>query len=90
MIRYARAPSARFRERREGAVQAAWAGVRRPWTPFDRETVLGYVGFGSDLRSAEVRARFEVVRGIANRHLPDGASPIEVWRIEGGVATRLG
>jgi hypothetical protein len=37
------------------------------------------IGFGADTRSAQVRARFEQVRAIVNRHLPTGASPIEVW-----------
>jgi len=37
------------------------------------------IGFGADTRSAQVRARFEHVRAIVNRHLPTGASPIEVW-----------
>jgi hypothetical protein len=197
--------------RREGAVQAAWAQVRSPWTPFDREAVLGYrdtaaqtvgrafpqvaaaraelerlrlagrwapmpegkvgaeldqlavdpggrlvlvelkdaaaspasvfyaplqllqyvhewaaafdgvkhqldailtarialgmsppeiprlvgglrpvVGFGPDVRSAEVRARFETVLAVVNRHLPDGAAPMEAWGMGREKPTRLG
>jgi hypothetical protein len=37
------------------------------------------IGFGPDVRSPEVRARFEEVLSIANRHLPPDVSPIEVW-----------
>ncbi|MBT9559006.1 MAG: hypothetical protein IV100_23445 [Myxococcales bacterium] len=47
------------------------------------------VAFGADLRNAEVRSRFEVVRAIANGHLPAGVSPIEVWAMEGGRPVRL-
>jgi hypothetical protein len=42
------------------------------------------VGFGPDLRSATVRAQFDQVRRIANRHLPYGASLIEDWAMEPG------
>ena len=40
------------------------------------------IGFGPDTRSGEVRARFGDVLSIANQHLPEGVSPIEVWSIE--------
>jgi len=39
------------------------------------------IAFGSDLPSVEVRARLEEVRTIANRYLPVGVHPIEVWAV---------
>jgi len=48
------------------------------------------VGFGADTRSTEVRARFDTVRAIVNRHLPAVASPMEAWVMENGKPVRLG
>jgi len=47
------------------------------------------IGFGEDKRSTEVRARFEVVLDIVNRHLPSGALPIEVWAVSEQKVRRL-
>ncbi len=48
------------------------------------------IAFGADRRSAEVRRRFEAVSAVVNEHLPESASAIEVWVMEGGLPTRLG
>ncbi len=48
------------------------------------------VGFGADLRSAEVRARFDEVRDVVNRHLPAGAAPMEAWAMERSTPVRIG
>ncbi len=49
---------------REGAVQAAWACVRNPWIPLDREAVLGYPDTPSQVvgraTSAVFKAREEL------------------------------
>jgi hypothetical protein len=47
------------------------------------------LGFGTDHRTPEVRARLEAVRQIANRYLPTMASPIEVWAMRQGAPVRL-
>lgn len=47
------------------------------------------LGFGEDLPSPEVRTRVEQVRAIANRHLPEGAAPIEAWAMQSGKPVRL-
>lgn len=39
------------------------------------------IAFGRDLPSDEVMRRVELVRVVANRHLPDGVPPIEVWNV---------
>ena len=41
------------------------------------------VGFGSDLRSPEVKRRYTLVMEVVNRHLPDRINPIETWAIGG-------
>lgn len=48
------------------------------------------IAFGADRRGAEVRRRFEAVRAVVNRHLPEQSSAIEVWAMEDGRPTRLG
>lgn len=48
------------------------------------------IAFGQDSRSAEVRARFDAVRAVVDRHLPTIASPLESWALSGGSAVRLG
>jgi hypothetical protein len=47
------------------------------------------LGFGGDLPSKEVLARLEQVLAIANRHLPENTSPIEMWSIRSGTPVRL-
>lgn len=47
------------------------------------------LGFGEKLPSQEVLARIEQVRDIANRHLPAGATPIELWAMKSGKPVRL-
>lgn len=47
------------------------------------------IGFGADGRSAEVRARFEEVRALVNHHLPEGASPVEVWVVDNSGTPQL-
>lgn len=70
------------------------ARMRLGMSPSDMPKLGGglrpVVGFGVDWRSAEVRARFETVRAIVNRHLPDGTSPIETWAMEDTTPMRLG
>ena len=39
------------------------------------------IGFGADLRSAEVRRRYSLVLDVANRYLPDSVAPMETWAI---------
>jgi hypothetical protein len=53
-------------------------------TPEIGDQLRPVVGFGPDLRSPTVRARFDQARQIANRHLPPGVSPIEDWAMEPG------
>jgi hypothetical protein len=53
-------------------------------TPEIGREIRPVVGFGPDLRTKKVRARFDQVRRIANRYLPAGVSPIEDWAIEAG------
>ncbi len=48
------------------------------------------IGFGEDVRSPEVRARFDTVRAIVNRHLPPGVLPMEAWALKEGRPIRLG
>ena len=52
-------------------------------SPADIPTLKGglrpVIGFGPDIRSAKVRTRFDAVLAVAQRHLPEGVSPIEVW-----------
>lgn len=57
-------------------------GLSPVTTPNLRSGLRPVIGLGQDTRSAEVRSRFEKVRAIVNRHLPSGASPIEVWALE--------
>ena len=40
------------------------------------------VGFGCDIRTEEVKSRYEQVLGVVNRHLPRGVSPMETWALE--------
>jgi len=47
------------------------------------------LGFGEDLPSKEVISRVEEVRALANRHLPAGAAPIEMWAMKSGTPARL-
>ncbi len=47
------------------------------------------LGFGEDLPSKEVLSRVDQVRAIANRHLPEGAAPIEKWAMKSGKPVRL-
>ena len=42
--------------------------------------IRAVVGFGPDIRSAEVKRRYDRVLSIANQHLPPGACPIETWQ----------
>ena len=56
--------------RREGAVQAAWMSVCRPWIPIDREGVLGYASTddrNAALDSPVVRAAWEGARDLCAR-----------------------
>ena len=39
------------------------------------------IGFGADLRSAEVRRRYALTLDVVNRYLPDSFAPMETWAI---------
>jgi hypothetical protein len=55
-----------------------------------RRGIRAAIAFGSDIRSTAVRERFEAVRVIANRYLPDGVGPIEVWAMNGSLPVQIG
>ena len=54
-------------------------GLTPPSVPPLSGGIRAAVGFGADLRSAEVKRRHGMVLEIVNRHLPDGVEPIETW-----------
>lgn len=64
-------------------------GLSTPALPALSGGLRPVIGFGEDVRTAEVRARFDAVLAIANRHLPSGVPPIEVWAISQGRPKRL-
>lgn len=82
--------------RREGVLQAAWAQVRDPWVPFDREAVLGYSD-SAERAAARVfpqiaAAREELVRLQqygAWAEVPDAGSGAEVDQLAVDPAGRL-
>ena len=39
------------------------------------------IGFGADLRSAEVRRRYALTLDVVNRYIPDSIAPMETWAI---------
>lgn len=47
------------------------------------------IGFGEGYLAGKAKQRFEAVLEIANRHLPVGAMPIEVWGLALGSPSRL-
>ena len=47
------------------------------------------VGFGADLRTPEVKRRYEVVLDVANAHLPPGVAGIETWAFADNGPRRL-
>ena len=59
-------------------------------TPAETPRLTGGIrpamGFGPDLRSAEVKRRYSEVLKIVNRHLPSGVPPVETWIIEDGAS----
>lgn len=57
-------------------------GLSPPHLPELGRGIRTVIGFGPDIRSPRVRARFEQVRAIVNQHLPAAASPIEVWAMD--------
>jgi hypothetical protein len=57
-------------------------GLSPPNMPALNGELRPVIAFGADLPSVEVRGRFEVVRAIANRHLPIGVPPIEAWTVD--------
>jgi hypothetical protein len=59
-------------------------GLSPPHLPMLSGGLRAVIGFGEDARSDEVRARFDVVLDIVNRHLPHGLAPIEVWKLTDG------
>ena len=66
---------------KEGAVQALWAGVDSPWTPFDREANLAYESEGH--RTAfkdfpKVRAALEMFKDINSSDNSQLAKPPEL------------
>ena len=52
-------------------------------TPPGRAVLMGgiraAVGFGADLRTPEVKRRYDIALDIANAHLPPGVAGIETW-----------
>jgi hypothetical protein len=56
-------------------------GLSPPAMPELNGELRPAIAFGRDLPSDEVLRRFELVRAIANRHLPDGVPAIEVWNV---------
>lgn len=56
-------------------------GLSPPDMPALNAEFRPVVAFGSDLPNVDIRGRFEEVRTIANRHLPVGVAPIEVWAL---------
>ena len=52
-------------------------------TPPGRAVLMGgiraAVGFGADLRTPEVKRRYNIALDIANAHLPPGVAGIETW-----------
>jgi hypothetical protein len=63
----------------EGAVQAIWARVRDPWTPFDREAVLGYeddVDQTSGRAFSQVQTARDEIRRIPPVKRPWAAMPV--------------
>jgi hypothetical protein len=65
-------------------------GLSPAQTPDLIQGLRPIIGFGADFRSAEVRARFDAVRAIIDRHLPAEASPIEAWALRGITPERVG
>ena len=65
-------------------------GMARAGAPQITGGVRAAVGFGDDVRSREVRRRYEEVLRIANAHLPGGVPAIETWMLgEGREPLRL-
>ena len=54
-------------------------GLTPPSVPPLSGGIRAAVGFGPDLRSAEVKRRYAMVLEVVNRHLPEGVEPIETW-----------
>ena len=94
LLQYIYEWSSALSELREGLDRLLQARTELGLTPRAAPPLLGglrpVIAFGADRRSAEVRRRFEAVRAVVNRHLPESASAIEVWVMEGGLPTRLG
>ncbi len=62
-------------------------------TPPGRAVLMGgiraAVGFGGDLRTPEVKRRYDLVLDVANAHLPPGVAGIETWAYAENVPQRL-
>ena len=62
-------------------------------TPPGRAVLMGgiraAVGFGADLRTPEVKRRYDIALDIANAHLPPGVVGIETWAFAENVPRRL-
>lgn len=54
-------------------------GLTPPTVPRLTGDTRAAVGLGEDLRTEEVKRRYEKVLGIVNAHLPPGVGPIETW-----------
>lgn len=70
---------------REGALQAAWATCTEPWSPIDREAVLGYEATaaqaqGRDFRDVKLaRAEVASLQKIGRwSPLPEGTTPVKL------------
>ena len=56
-------------------------GLTPPSVPPLTGGIRAAIGFGPDLRSAEVKRRYAIVLEVVNRHLPEGVQPIETWAL---------
>jgi hypothetical protein len=84
LLQYVHEWARAFNEVRSGLralIEARQAiGLSPPGIPELNRELRPVIAFGPDLPSEEVLRRFEEVRAVANRHLPDGVAAIEVWR----------
>ncbi len=65
-------------------------GLAPPETPTLAGGIRPVLAFGTAQPRASTRARLDAVREVANRHLPVGASPMELWAMDHDGPVRLG
>jgi hypothetical protein len=65
-------------------------GLSPPETPTLTGGIRPVLAFGTAHPKSSARGRLDAVRDVANRHLPIGTSPIELWAMDHGGPVRLG